>query len=211
MVEFGLKLDDNKVEEWSDKYIDYEALKKLIKKAKKASAIRAALEKKDPAAAIELKEKYDNERQQKSATDSNSALNKISEHSTPFEDESLGEVSNRGENVLLLSSQSLDEISMSKYGSNGSLNRSKYGSNESVSSLGSFFKGVKRGFPFPGFENRLLDALQSESLAIDSFSIAIYREVSYGCIMVQNAFKNENCVHPISLYTDDLFILVYVM
>lgn len=186
MVEFGLKLDDNKVEEWSDKYIDYEALKKLIKKAKKASEIRAELEKKDPAAAIELKDKYDNERQQKSATDSNSALNKISEHSTPFEDESLGEVSNRGENVLLLSSQSLDgdEISMSKYGSNGSLNRSKYGSNESFSSLGSFLKGVKRGLPFPGFENRLLDALQSESLAIDSFSIAIYREVSYGWIMV---------------------------
>ena len=33
MVEFGLKLEDNKVSEWSDKYIDYEALKKILKKA----------------------------------------------------------------------------------------------------------------------------------------------------------------------------------
>lgn len=36
MVEFGLKLEDNKVSDWSDNYIDYEALKKILKKAKKA-------------------------------------------------------------------------------------------------------------------------------------------------------------------------------
>ena len=36
MVEFGLKLEDNKVSEWSEHYIDYEGLKKILKKAKKA-------------------------------------------------------------------------------------------------------------------------------------------------------------------------------
>ncbi len=36
MVEFGLKLEDNKVSEWSEHYIDYEGLKKILKKVKKA-------------------------------------------------------------------------------------------------------------------------------------------------------------------------------
>ena len=36
MVEFGLKLEDNKVSEWGDHYLDYETLKKILKKAKKA-------------------------------------------------------------------------------------------------------------------------------------------------------------------------------
>ncbi len=34
MVEFGLKLDDNKVSEWSDFYLDYDKLKDELKKAK---------------------------------------------------------------------------------------------------------------------------------------------------------------------------------
>jgi hypothetical protein len=33
MVDFGLKLEDNKVSEWTDNYIDYEALKKILKAA----------------------------------------------------------------------------------------------------------------------------------------------------------------------------------
>lgn len=41
MVEFGLKLEDNKVSEWADKYIDYERLKEILKKA------QAAIKKKD--------------------------------------------------------------------------------------------------------------------------------------------------------------------
>lgn len=36
MVEFGLKLEDNKVAEWSDHYIRYEKLKNLLKKCKPA-------------------------------------------------------------------------------------------------------------------------------------------------------------------------------
>ena len=36
MVEFGLKLEDNKVSEWSEKYLNYEKLKAILKKAKAA-------------------------------------------------------------------------------------------------------------------------------------------------------------------------------
>jgi hypothetical protein len=36
MVEFGLKLDDNKVSEWSDHYLNYGKLKAILKKAKAA-------------------------------------------------------------------------------------------------------------------------------------------------------------------------------
>jgi hypothetical protein len=34
MVEFGLKLEDNKVSEWSEYYLNYEKLKAILKKAK---------------------------------------------------------------------------------------------------------------------------------------------------------------------------------
>ena len=39
MVEFGLKLSDNKVSKWGDKYLDYERLKLLLKKAKAAMKV----------------------------------------------------------------------------------------------------------------------------------------------------------------------------
>ena len=37
MVEFGLKLEDNKVSEWSEYYLNYEELKAMLKKAKVAT------------------------------------------------------------------------------------------------------------------------------------------------------------------------------
>lgn len=53
MVEFGLKLEDNKVEQWSDKYIDYEKLKSVLKKAKVASSNVEELKKKLPREIVE--------------------------------------------------------------------------------------------------------------------------------------------------------------
>ena len=43
MVEFGLKLSDNKVTKWSSHYIDYEKLKVLLKAAKSALKARDAI------------------------------------------------------------------------------------------------------------------------------------------------------------------------
>jgi len=59
MVEFGLKLEDNKVAEWADKYIDYERLKVYLKKAKKAAEAYDALAKRRPELAAEVKAAYD--------------------------------------------------------------------------------------------------------------------------------------------------------
>eukprot|EP00804_Cyclotella_cryptica_P023799 CCRYP_011181-RD/>CCRYP_011181-RD protein AED:0.08 eAED:0.08 QI:408/1/1/1/0.9/0.72/11/3644/212 len=53
MVEFGLKLEDNKVEQWSDKYIDYEKLKSILKKAKAAHNHVEELKKKLPREVVE--------------------------------------------------------------------------------------------------------------------------------------------------------------
>ena len=48
MVDFGLKLEDNKVAEWSNDYMNYEKLKALLKKAKQAAEKLATAEKKTP-------------------------------------------------------------------------------------------------------------------------------------------------------------------
>jgi len=168
MVEFGLKLEDNKVAEWQDKYIDYEGLKKLIKNAKKAYNTRQELENRNPTLAAEIKARL---------FDSNSSLNKIVERGDedgdqedilPFTVPAKHAEGNEGEKTMLL----VDKIP-SKYGSHESF-RSQTDSNNS---LGYFFKGVKKGIIF-SYENKLRDAIEEESLLLDKFSIAIYQEVS---------------------------------
>lgn len=51
MVEFGLKLQDNQVSEWREYYMDYEAFKKILKKAKNADKKYHDLREKNPAEA----------------------------------------------------------------------------------------------------------------------------------------------------------------
>ncbi len=58
MVEFGLKLEDNKVSEWSDKYIDYEMLKRILKKASEAIKRKDELCKRKPILAEEIVAAY---------------------------------------------------------------------------------------------------------------------------------------------------------
>eukprot|EP00816_Leptocylindrus_hargravesii_P012287 CAMPEP_0196806948 /NCGR_PEP_ID=MMETSP1362-20130617/6884_1 /TAXON_ID=163516 /ORGANISM="Leptocylindrus danicus, Strain CCMP1856" /LENGTH=831 /DNA_ID=CAMNT_0042180649 /DNA_START=208 /DNA_END=2699 /DNA_ORIENTATION=+ len=48
MVEFGLKLEDNKIKKWSTHYLDYEGLKKLLKRCKAAMKAREDYLKKHP-------------------------------------------------------------------------------------------------------------------------------------------------------------------
>lgn len=52
MVEFGLKLEDNKVDEWSSQYIDYEKLKTILSRAKASAANRDDLLKRLPPNAV---------------------------------------------------------------------------------------------------------------------------------------------------------------
>lgn len=58
MVEFGLKLEDNKVAEWSEKYIDYEGLKQILTKASAAAKKRDELVKRRPELAEEIIANY---------------------------------------------------------------------------------------------------------------------------------------------------------
>lgn len=58
MVEFGLKLEDNKVSEWGDHYLDYEALKRILKKAKKAQKKYEETCSENPKEAKEVTEAY---------------------------------------------------------------------------------------------------------------------------------------------------------
>jgi len=167
MVEFGLKLEDNKVQEWNDQYIDYEGLKKLIKAAKKASEAKAELEKRNPSLAAELKAIYEKELKQ-SLSDSNSALNKITEKDGDDE----GDDASAGEKSRLLLA---DDRSVNEYGAN---DFKKITHAESESSLGYFFRGVKKSMSISNYEDRLRDALQVETLAVEKFSIAVFQEVS---------------------------------
>ncbi|KAL7543571.1 hypothetical protein ACHAXR_012896 [Thalassiosira sp. AJA248-18] len=48
MVEFGLKLEDNKVNDWADQYIDYEKLKAVLKRGKASVTYRDDLLKRTP-------------------------------------------------------------------------------------------------------------------------------------------------------------------
>lgn len=58
MVEFGLKLQDNQVAEWADKYVDYLKLKDLLSKAATATEKRQELEKRMPTEAAKIKAEY---------------------------------------------------------------------------------------------------------------------------------------------------------
>lgn len=60
MVEFGLKLEDNKVSEWTDKYINYEKLKSLLKKAELSKLRYEELCKRHPEIAARIKQAFDN-------------------------------------------------------------------------------------------------------------------------------------------------------
>jgi len=163
MVEFGLKLEDNKVEEWQDKYINYEELKTLIKNAKKAYSARQELEKRNPSMAAEIRAKMN---------DSSSSLNNIVE-----EDESQDATPKEGpagEKMMLLYDSSRN---VNKYGSHdSSMSQKDMVRSDSSNSLGKFFKGVKKGINF-SYKGKVLDAIAEESLAMDKFSIVIFTEV----------------------------------
>ena len=58
MVEFGLKLADNKVSEWSDHYIDYETLKILLDELNDSVKQLDELESKSPSLASKLRNNF---------------------------------------------------------------------------------------------------------------------------------------------------------
>jgi SPX domain protein involved in polyphosphate accumulation len=55
MVDFGLKLKDNKVAEWKEKYINYDILDELLKRAESSVKIFEVLSRRDPTLAVDVK------------------------------------------------------------------------------------------------------------------------------------------------------------
>ena len=134
MVEFGLKLEDNKNAEWSEKYIDYERLKKLLKNAKKAADAREELAKRHPSRANEIQSAFERDRQavassslprtNSASTISTVANNNVSilDESSDIADDSLTrntspfgfEISNHGDEMTPLTRNNTDNTPKTK-------------------------------------------------------------------------------------------------
>ena len=119
MVEFGLKLEDNKVAEWSDKYLQYEKLKKILKKCKSAEKSYQEISKKRPIDAERIQDAYRNGIQQYvTVTPTSSSVNLVArgvEPPTPTEQTALlsraDSLSSRGSETALAGRKSFSGIS----------------------------------------------------------------------------------------------------
>lgn len=193
MVEFGLKLADNKVEEWAHAYIDYEALKRLIVAAQKAEKVRDELEAKNRSLAEEIRIKIGNE-------EASNAIHTDSEQK--LEDLSLPRFDgDESETVSLLS---YPDANSHHYGGTPSNPSSVHGSNVnltessvisgkprsnsevSLTSL-SVMEKVSGYFTWRGYEHKLTKAIKAENEAIQKFRRRIYEEVSFPLVDVDKS------------------------
>lgn len=174
MVEFGLKLEDNKVAEWSDSYINYEKLKALLKKAKEAAKKRDELIKRRPDLALEIQEAYKAgdlvfDPQSGAPSRVNSAVDLAALG---------GDETNASETEKLLKENSFP--GSLKYGSQGSLR--SMGSGEyktSDSTVQSLFRGVSGYFSKSKYEKKLGYALQAVDDGHALFAGALREEVRF--------------------------------
>jgi hypothetical protein len=73
MVEFGLKLEDNKVADWSEHYIEYEKLKNILKKCQAADKRWTDLAAKKPLTAAAIADNFYSEAQRDKITEDSSS------------------------------------------------------------------------------------------------------------------------------------------
>lgn len=164
MVEFGLKLEDNKVSEWADKYIDYNKLKMLIEKLSELTKKRKELEKRNPNLSKVVMEEI--------------LLNPsgVGQFRSPHtSDTNLVSVNGSNEKAALLSPKpnDPDEEHLSPQKSHG-LQRSRsssYGTlQEALTNVASYFKPHS-------FEDKLRNLHQSEQLCKDQFAKQLEEEM----------------------------------
>ena len=212
MVEFGLKLENNKVDEWRGNYIDYEKLKGLIKKAAKASKFRKDLEKRHPEDAALVKAEYEADvakREVRSTSASSSALSEISLNKVIFlpptnelPEDSIGEKEGllNPEDVPLDLEQRSEETKQLLSKGNGKSNPTcEYGSQDdsirpiprvvSDNSLAQMISGVTGIFQRTSYNSKLMEALKMEDIWVQSFAQCIYEEVR----------KFSECPRPVDL------------
>jgi len=196
MVEFGLKLQDNKVQEWSNKYIDYEKLKQLLKIAKKARKAIDSLKDQNQDTATDIRNHENKEGDsghfisydQTSESDDKVEIGKMPGDSLRFNQEFQSTDTMEQEAVPLMyedkSGQNLQQCE--NYSSSGSLKR--------VHSDGSFNLFVRMGSvgtyfqaPFQrSYSLRFNELSKAEDLAVKIFSDCIHEEFKK-----VNVFYNE--------------------
>lgn len=188
MVEFGLKLEDNKVEEWAHAYINYEALKGLIAAAKKAEKTRDELEAQNSSLAAIIRLDLANDETASSTLHHDSDLSLCRMDEDEGETQSLlsyGESNQYGCGNSSVH-ESLDERSVhTKNSSNNSrhmLRRSpsdlSIKSMSSVSVMENVTKTVSGMFQRHTFKHKMKKAIMNETQAIQNFRTYAYEEVS---------------------------------
>ena len=183
MVEFGLKLEDNKVDEWSDKYIDYEALKKILKKASSAIKKRDELIKRKPDLAAEIIAAYREGKgnQFKSPYSSQNGLNLL-DISTPIQEETEEDAGG---------TQIVDQVpteehpllrrSGDKSGSQDTMAKESEGDRQSdsiSSTIQRAVSGVSGYFSSSKYEHRIREALNEIETQETRFGESLNHEVS---------------------------------
>ena len=183
MVEFGLKLQDNRVEEWSDKYIDYEKLKRLIQNVKKAHMQSRNTERRNEFIVGDVRLEYETN---DTMVDAGGGLRVggggggLDEFLTSSRHSELSALTNKSEdNYGAVTPVTNGGSSMKRSGSNGSLGTS------SVNSIGSGFRLLAKMSQASGqFHrhrqgNRLKEAWKLEEKRHNEFSRLLLQEVSF--------------------------------
>lgn len=175
MVEFGLKLSDNKVEDWAHAYINYEALKNFLAAAQKAEKARDELENQNPALAADIKKQMETDDTSFTVNmDSDMSLNNADETS---ETQSL--VSNTSSHFYGGTSS---HVASSVHGSQEGFKKMKRTTSESsLAALIDATKAVTGYFQRSSYEQKMRKAIKNENAAIQNFRVCLYEEVSLHC------------------------------
>jgi len=195
MVEFGLKLDDNKVAEWGDSYINYERLKLFIKKAKELRESKEDLINRHPEKAAFLMTSYEKDGISLSKNESDTRTRIFSErdftnlnkkgHGNEKEYEiactSLGkrEMQHLDERKSLLEEVSIP-LKYDSYTVDPEVCITKRDTplfrSYSESSLASLVKNVTGLFQGSSYETQLIEAFAAETTILHSFSTCLEQE-----------------------------------
>jgi len=187
MVEFGLKLEDNKVADWADKYIDYDKLKEILRLAKNAMKKRdeIMMRKPDLAAAIETAFKEGPSLAFFSPQPSFSSLTNLDVIS---ESPEVDEASNREGDQAISSrrdeSAALIDRSRQMYGSEASLL-----SVDTDSFSNKLYSKVTGIFSKTRYETSVRARLQEVEICHVQFETELFKELDS-----VNAFYDENCL-----------------
>jgi hypothetical protein len=181
MVEFGLKLIDNRVSEWKDNYIDYETLQVLLKKAVEAKEKLKDLKARDPEAAQSIAATDDEEETEK--REESSRIEIATWDSTSLSDNaatqteavalmhSISSVSNSGNFVEAYPRESGSSSSLGLKKSDSLLNMIAR-TDSSVTQW-----TYNKLFPQSGFKNKLKNASLNAAKKKKIFDDRIYEEV----------------------------------